>query len=69
MVEELQCRLCGCRFDPKTVKSCECGCPFGGCHGENIRCPNCGHEVPCKKAMKNNNKKSFMQKIKESLKA
>lgn len=42
----IQCRICGCKFDEKNVKPCGCSCAFGGCHGNNVRCPNCGYDMP-----------------------
>lgn len=65
----IQCRLCGCKFDETRVKSCACNCAFGGCNGNNVRCPNCGHDIPLSGELKNNIKESreisFMDKIKK----
>lgn len=68
----IQCRLCGCKFDETQVKPCGCNCAFGGCNGDNVRCPNCGHDIPLPRELKNNIKESreisFIDKIKKSFK-
>lgn len=66
MAEEIQCRLCGCRFDPDEAGDCECNCVFGGCNGRNIRCPNCGHDMP--RPHSNKDKTSIIDKLKASIK-
>ena len=72
----MQCMICGCKFDETKVEPCGCNCAFGGCNGKNVRCPNCGHDMPfpweLRKNLSNNmsaeDKTSFLEKIKKSIK-
>lgn len=66
MTDEIQCRLCGCKFSLKEAKDCECHCVLGGCNGRNIRCPNCGHDMP--RPHNKQNKTSIIDKLKASIK-
>jgi hypothetical protein len=43
-LKEVQCPLCGLRFNPEKVEKCK-ACPkFFGC--KLLMCPNCYHEFP-----------------------
>ena len=63
----LQCRLCGCNFDERTVGPCNQKCGFGDCHGTNVLCPNCGHDVPVPKELRQQDfdEKSFLENLKK----
>lgn len=50
----MQCKLCGCKFDETKVAPCDCACAFGGCNGNNVRCPNCGHDMPVPRELRKN---------------
>ncbi|WP_455645786.1 hypothetical protein [Methanosphaera sp.] len=69
----MQCMLCGCKFDETKVEPCGCNCAFGGCNGENVRCPNCGHDMPIPRELKKNltedQQKSLLTRIINSLKS
>jgi len=65
----MQCRLCGCKFDEKTVEPCECHCVFGGCNGANVRCPNCGYDMPLPPELRSKQESnSLFKRIRTSLK-
>ena len=49
----MQCMLCGCKFDLEEASKCECNCAFGGCGGQNVKCPNCGKGVLVKRSGRN----------------
>ncbi|OED29973.1 hypothetical protein NL43_05335 [Methanosphaera sp. WGK6] len=69
----MQCMLCGCKFDETKVKPCGCNCAFGGCNGENVRCPNCGHDMHIPKELRKDltedQQKSLLTRIINSLKS
>ncbi|MCD7781294.1 MAG: hypothetical protein LUG89_01130 [Methanosphaera sp.] len=62
----MQCTLCGYKFDETKVEDCGCSCAFGGCNGNNVRCPNCGHDMP--NPNKRNDSVSLLTKLKKSFK-
>ncbi len=64
----IQCMLCGCNFDESKVGPCDFRCGFGDCHGANVLCPNCGHDVPVPKELRKDNfdKESFLAKLKKT---
>lgn len=64
----IQCRLCGHRFDETKIGPCDCDCPFGDCHGANVKCPNCGYDMPISYNESQIKKESFFNKIKQSFK-
>lgn len=41
----MRCTLCGCKFDEMDRSPCECSCTFGGCSGDFVICPQCGHHM------------------------
>ena len=51
----IQCNMCGCKFDEKTIKPCNCCC---GCGGANTPCPRCGYEIRLPKDKRPKNLKS-----------
>lgn len=65
----IQCRICGCKFDEKNVKPCGCSCAFGGCHGNNDRCPNCGYDMPRPKEFKKTNNENFNFSVMDRIKS
>lgn len=62
----MQCMLCGCKFDLKEASKCECSCTFGGCGGQNVKCPNCGNDIPVPRELRPKNNDSLLNKIKTS---
>ena len=41
----MKCTLCGFKFDEMDRSPCECSCAFGGCGGDFLVCPECGHHM------------------------
>ena len=64
----MQCMLCGCKFDLEEASKCECSCTFGGCGGQNVKCPNCGFDMPVPRELRPKNNSGIMNKLKSSFK-
>ena len=60
----LKCDICGCEFDHTEAGDCDCGM---GCGGQNVKCPNCGFDIPVPRELRPKNKSSMLNKIKSSL--
>ena len=64
----MQCMLCGCKFDLEEASKCECNCAFGGCGGQNVKCPNCGFDIPVPRELRPKNNSTIFNKLKSTLK-
>lgn len=62
----MQCMLCGCKFELEEAAKCECNCAFGGCGGKNVKCPNCGNDMPVPLHLRPKDESSLFSKIKSS---